>query len=887
MSATESNAQNQSRLTSRSASILLGTLALIAVSLSCNRYLYGVAVASRNKADTEWVQPDEWDSSELLNMTMKSLIKMNISLSDEVQRLKMQRQTAQDEVAKLSREVAKAKVMLHRGSLELDQLQQSLKELYLSGQEQASRNVPLLRSPVPLPSKESQALLSPVVPYNACRMRSCFDYSRCPIASGFAVYVYSPDDSHTNSPTERAVLECLSNSVQATLSPETACIFIAVVTGRLQGDDVRTHLRGLRFWGSNGLNHIVISLTQQGSHELRSVEAGRAILAQTTFLASEFRPNFDIISPAVRDLEDNTTAPEPWTRVWPLLPARRRFLLSFQGQLSAKQNDVTHANDAIQTALGRMMLNDTFDYFLFELTCNSMGGGSEGTGDWSLCGTEELRRSLLLNSTFALIVAPPSSHVVTASFLTRLHESLESGAIPVILGADQVALPFSEFIDWSRVVLFLPAARVVELHFVLRAYGDSDVVELRLRGRLVWEHYLSTPQRVAVSLLSLIRARLGIPAHAVNEESTPGFHSVTFHPPKADGPVPDAWNEGLCGAEPPFPVPTYQRNFSVTLNEQSKTWNERFDPHILYPFRPDDPLLPSDAKFKGSSFGFRPIGEGAGGSGREFRRSLGGNLPKEQFTVIILTYDREAMLMDTLQHLRGLPYLNKILVIWNRARAPSPDLRWPDIGVPVQVIRSKKNSLNNRFLPYSLIETEAVFTLDDDIYITQQSMVFAFRVWREARDRIVGFPERYHEWNSAARRWRYSAWNCEISMVLTGAALFHKYYSYVYTYKMPQAIRELVDNYMNCEDIAFNFLVAHMTRKPPIKVAPGAEFVLRGSRKALAGSRDHYDERTACLNFFTRVYGYTPLLYTQVRLDTMLYGVPALRSEERCFRNSP
>ena len=28
----------------------------------------------------------------------------------------------------------------------------------------------------------------------------------------------------------------------------------------------------------------------------------------------------------------------------------------------------------------------------------------------------------------------------------------------------------------------------------------------------------------------------------------------------------------------------------------------------------------------------------------------------------------------------------------------------------------------------------------------------------------------------------------------------------------------MVDQYMNCEDIAMNFLVSHITRKPPLKV---------------------------------------------------------------------
>ena len=54
-------------------------------------------------------------------------------------------------------------------------------------------------------------------------------------------------------------------------------------------------------------------------------------------------------------------------------------------------------------------------------------------------------------------------------------------------------------------------------------------------------------------------------------------------------------------------------------------------------------------------------------------------------------------------------------------------------------------------------------------------------------------------------------------MVLTGAAFYHKYYSYIYFQNMPKAIRDKVDEFMNCEDLAMNFLIADLTRQPPIK----------------------------------------------------------------------
>ena len=48
--------------------------------------------------------------------------------------------------------------------------------------------------------------------------------------------------------------------------------------------------------------------------------------------------------------------------------------------------------------------------------------------------------------------------------------------------------------------------------------------------------------------------------------------------------------------------------------------------------------------------------------------------------------------------------------------------------------------------------------------------------------------------------------------------VFFQYYMYEYSYQQPQAMTHLVDTSMNCEDIAMNFLISHLTRKPPIKV---------------------------------------------------------------------
>lgn len=100
--------------------------------------------------------------------------------------------------------------------------------------------------------------------------------------------------------------------------------------------------------------------------------------------------------------------------------------------------------------------------------------------------------------------------------------------------------------------------------------------------------------------------------------------------------------------------------------------------------------------FVGSEVGFRPIGKGAGGAGKEFSESLGGNYPREQFTIVMLTYEREQVLINSLARLYGLPYLNKVIVVWNSPKPPVEDLKWPDIGVPIHV---------NSIYCYDLLET--------------------------------------------------------------------------------------------------------------------------------------------------------------------------------------
>ncbi|XP_058735307.1 glycosylinositol phosphorylceramide mannosyl transferase 1-like isoform X2 [Vicia villosa] len=139
---------------------------------------------------------------------------------------------------------------------------------------------------------------------------------------------------------------------------------------------------------------------------------------------------------------------------------------------------------------------------------------------------------------------------------------------------------------------------------------------------------------------------------------------------------------------------------------------------------------------------------------------------------------------------------------------------------------NKEDSLNNRFKEITDLETDVVFSIDDDVIFPCSSVEFAFDVWQSAPDAMVGFVPRVH-WvdslNGEDNKFRYGGWwsvrwTGTYSMVLSKAAFFHKKYFSIYTNEMPSSIREYVTKNRNCEDIAMSFLVANATGAPPLWV---------------------------------------------------------------------
>jgi alpha-1,4-N-acetylglucosaminyltransferase EXTL3 len=323
-------------------------------------------------------------------------------------------------------------------------------------------------------------------------------------------------------------------------------------------------------------------------------------------------------------------------------------------------------------------------------------------------------------------------------------------------------------------------------------------------------------------------------------------------------------------------------------NNRYYRWNKLYYPFKYFSTTPYDPFVPTNAKYGIDMQTFIQIYPNALSNkstylhgGQSNYKSLGGNHDEnEQFTMVIYSYKRQKMLSYHLDLYLTMPYLKRIIVVWDSYET-KPGVRFLFKyrkhleNKHLCIISNERDSLNNRFVPFSLIETDAVINIDDDTSVPIKAIEFGFRVWRQNRDKLIGFSQRKHAWNVTTNSFVYTVKHvCEYSIILTRVAFYHNFYSYLYTYVSDKRIRSLVDEYLNCEDLAFSYMIADLTRQPPLKVGRRTYdacitcqlFDNQMPSISLGGS--HRQKRNKCLQYFNSIYGYNPLLYSQYRADS-------------------
>ncbi|XP_054797264.1 glycosylinositol phosphorylceramide mannosyl transferase 1 [Prosopis cineraria] len=254
---------------------------------------------------------------------------------------------------------------------------------------------------------------------------------------------------------------------------------------------------------------------------------------------------------------------------------------------------------------------------------------------------------------------------------------------------------------------------------------------------------------------------------------------------------------------------------------------------------------------------------------------------RKGYSIVMNTWKRYDLLKQSVKHYASCPRLESIHIVWSEPNPPSDFLlkflhhvvqsnSKDGRHVKLKFDVNKEDSLNNRFKEIKDLETDAVFSIDDDVIFPCPSVEFAFDVWQSAPDTMVGFVPRAHWEHSSVGdgdKFQYGGWwsvwwTGTYSMVLSKAAFFHKKYFSLYTNEMPASIREYVTKKRNCEDIAMSFLVANATGAPPIWVK-GRIFEIGSTGISSLGG--HSERRTECVNRFAAEYGKMPLVYTSVK----------------------
>ncbi|XP_043765244.1 exostosin-like 1 isoform X2 [Cervus elaphus] len=312
------------------------------------------------------------------------------------------------------------------------------------------------------------------------------------------------------------------------------------------------------------------------------------------------------------------------------------------------------------------------------------------------------------------------------------------------------------------------------------------------------------------------------------------------------------WTKAAVVADERLPLQIIQDRISGASAHPSLLWNS--PPGALLALSTFS-TSPSDFPFYHLQQGSRPLGT---------------------FSALIWVGAPDQPPLKLIQAVAGAQHCAQILVLWSSKKPPPP--RWPETAVPLTVLDGHGKA-SDRFLPYSAISTDAILSLDAHSSISTSEVDFAFMVWQSFPERMVGFLTWSHFWNEAQGGWGYTGERAnEFSMVLTSAAFYHRYYHTLFTHSLPKALRTLADESPPCVDVLMNFLVAAVTKLPPIKVPYGPwHQEARPPPLAPGSPRLRAEPQPAaqdCINRLAAGFGHMPLVSSRLRLDPVLFKDP-------------
>lgn len=544
----------------------------------------------------------------------------------------------------------------------------------------------------------------------------CFDFSRCLLTQPFLTFVYPNHFNDQFQLKHPKVLERFLSSLEEkkslTANPPEACAFI-VLLDHTEGftyslDKLEQMLYSLPHW-NGGRNHILIDISGDNyiSTLLRMIETGSAIIADsyTHLTTSDYskRQNSDILIPLLV-ITDHLLQPLP---VFPT----KQHLLYFRGQYASSETlrkTATVSRVFTETMDNLRSLLQDLPRVVFETHCRCM---CEGTavcaleGEWALCGNRDTRLKEHSRAKFSLVPGGVGGHMGKTTFL-RLMEALEGGSVPVILGI--AVLPLDEVINWRKAAIILPWAWFHEIPRLINDLDNHIILQYQKQGRFLFQTFFATPTHILNSVVSVVRYK-------------------TFHPPPT---APDYEAMKLVSSNAMLYTPTHPNSYSIYSEE---FWNSPPGPFYTYPSTPFRPTPFQHSGVKNISgvaagdmferdrrktlldrltnLGSRSeemrarvqyqldrvrqqiAGDNDGPEADDvrtarFNSTLLGNYADERFTILMTvenSVNDGGKLHDILLHFEHLPFMGKVVVVWNGDPSLWNEVILPDIGAPIEV----------------------------------------------------------------------------------------------------------------------------------------------------------------------------------------------------------
>lgn len=506
---------------------------------------------------------------------------------------------------------------------------------------------------------------------NDCVLSTCFDYSYCSLLKQFRAFVYQPSGEGkmlVSIAEAKSVYNDMKGLPHIDNNNVDACVYVDIIVfgsgskSRYKKGALTKHLHSLKRWESDGQNHLILLLSKLTVNETCSyvaeVATTKAILATNVYCRNSFREKFDILlSPVDFFLSKGLNLdfmPQ-------LVPVKRTYLFAY---VEKPYNNKMVGNDLLA-------LQGTAPDIYIKLDCMQLNTKVQRELNVH-CKDERPVADILKNAVFNVLFTPENLEDLE-KFFNDILMSLTSNTIPVIIGECK-HFPYSDFIDYKKFTIIIPVARLTEIHYILRTMKKTDIYLIRKHGRFIYETYFASIQMNAFTIFSILQSRIGLPPLPFNDVKAVPLLSASTSV------ITGSKNEATT-----LKSDMFKQNWTASNVNVYDHWNTMPGAHYLFKMKPKNDAMPPSVQFFEDLHNFMPIGNGVGGDGAVFKNALGGDMATEHFTVVILTYDRELILIESLQRLANLRYLNRVIVIWNNEIMPSKELEWPDIGVPLHV----------------------------------------------------------------------------------------------------------------------------------------------------------------------------------------------------------